>query len=125
MSAPNATLEAAAPEAATPEAAAPLADFAATWTAVHNELPHGRGRLTVKGELQMPTPGFKLHLTKANPQGINPEILLLRLHTKAPTGIEPQHVVTQEVTFEEHTHVPYKQVQIEPHGPTITVVNIL
>lgn len=105
---------------ATPEAA-PLSP----WTAVHDETPPGPDRLTVKGEMQMPTPGYKLHLTKSNPQGINPEILLLTLHRKAPTGIEPQHVVTEHVSFEEHTHVPYKQVQIEPDGVTIHVVNIL
>ena len=103
-----------------PESASP-----SPWTAVHNETPPGPDRLRVNGEIQVPTPGFKLRLTKANPQGINPEILLLTLHRKAPTGIEPQHVVTQQVSFEEQTHVPYKQVQIEPDGVTINVVNIL
>jgi hypothetical protein len=101
------------------------ATLKSTWTAVHDETPPGPGCLKVKGEVQTPTPGFVLHLSKANPQGINPQILLLRLDRKAPSGIEPQHVVTEQVSFEEHTHVPYKQVQIEPDGVTINVVNIL
>lgn len=114
----------AAPTMSTPNPA-PGTGLASTWTAVHNETPHGSGCLKVKGEVQLPTPGFTLHLTKANPQGINPAILLLRLERKAPTGIEPQHVVTEPASFEENTHVPYKQVQIEPDGVTINIVNML
>ncbi|MBV9849085.1 MAG: hypothetical protein JO250_05285 [Armatimonadetes bacterium] len=105
--------------------AAPNAALQSTWTAVHDETPPGRGCLKVEGEVQTPTPGYKLHLTKANPQGINPQILLLNLHRNAPTGIEPQHVVTERVEFKEDTHVPYQKVQIEPDGVTVDVVNIL
>jgi hypothetical protein len=104
--------------------ATPDAAFKSTWTAVHDEMPPGPGNLKVTGELEMPTPGWKLHLSKAIPQGINPEILLLHLKRTPPSGIEPQHVVIQSVCFEERTHVPYKQVQIEPDSVTIEVRNV-
>jgi hypothetical protein len=95
------------------------------WTAVHDETPPSKGRLTIHGEVETPTPGYKLHLTKAHPQGINPETLLLTLHRTAPTGIEPQHVVTVPVSFTEDTHTHYRQVQIEPDGITVEIENIL
>jgi len=78
-------------------------------------------KLKVCGKLSFPTPGYKVHLKKQEPQGINPEILLLKETIVAPTGIEPDHIATVEVHFEEHTTVHYKQVQILPDGPTITV----
>ena len=57
------------------------------------------GRLVVHGKVRVPTPGWKVRLTAANPQGINPRILLLILEATQPTGIEPQHVVEDEVSF--------------------------
>jgi hypothetical protein len=50
-------------------------------------------------------------LKRKVPQGINPEILLLEKMVAAPTGIEPDHIVTIEVSFEEHTSVHYKEVE--------------
>ena len=78
-------------------------------------------QLKVHGQCTFPTPGFKVQLKKKEPQGINPEILLFEKTVVAPTGIEPQHVVTIGVTFEEHTTVHYKQVDILPDGTNITV----
>jgi hypothetical protein len=77
--------------------------------------------LKVEGQCTFPTPGFKVHVKKKEPQGINPEILLLEKIVVAPTGIEPDHVVTIPVSFEEHTAVHYKEVEILPDGATIKV----
>jgi hypothetical protein len=76
-------------------------------------------KLKVHGECTFPTPGFKVTLKKKEPQGINPKILLLEKTVVAPTGIEPDHVVTLPVNFEEHTTVQYEEVQILPDGTTI------
>jgi hypothetical protein len=78
-------------------------------------------KLKVHGECTFPTPGFKVYLKKKEPQGINPAILLLEKTVTAPTGIEPQHVVSIAVSFEEHTTTHYHEVQILPDGTSIKV----
>ena len=78
-------------------------------------------KLKVHGQCTFPTPGFKVHLKKKEPQGINPAILLLEKVVTQPTGIEPQHVVTVPVTFEEHTKTHYHEVEILPDGTRIKV----
>lgn len=59
----------------------------------------GKGRLVVHGKVQVPTPGWRVRLRFATPQGFNPRILLLVLEATQPTGLEPQHVVEDEVSF--------------------------
>ena len=78
-------------------------------------------KLEVHGQCTFPTPGFKVHLKKKEPQGINPGILLLEKVVAPPTGIEPQHVVTVSVSFEEHTNAHYHEVEILPDGTKIKV----
>jgi hypothetical protein len=78
-------------------------------------------KLKVQGKCTFPTPGFKVSLKKKEPQGVNPEILLLEKTVVKPTGNEPQHVVTLEVSFEEHTTAHYKQVEILPDGTKIKI----
>ena len=77
--------------------------------------------LKVHGQCTFPTPGFKVHLKKKEPQGINPEILLLEKTVAAPKGKEPDHVVTVSVSFEERTTVHYQEVDILPDGTRIKV----
>lgn len=77
--------------------------------------------LKVHGELTFPTPGYKVTLKKKHPQGINPLVLLLEKTVVAPTGIEPDHVVTMPVDFEEHTGFDYHEVEILPDGIKIKV----
>ena len=89
---------------------------AANWTA-HFSNHH----LKVEGEITFPTPGYKAHLRKKEPQGISPETLLLEKVVKMPTGIEPDHVVTERVRFEERTHTRYQQVEIFPDGIRVNV----
>jgi len=78
-------------------------------------------KLKVNGHITFPTPGYKVQLKKKVPQGINPKILLLEKTVEAPTGIEPDHVVTMPVSFEEHTTVHYHEVEILPDGIKIPV----
>jgi len=78
---------------------------AGTWTATTT---HGVDtvKLTVKGVLQEPTPGYKLTLTHVDVPGTDPTTLLLVLTIVPPTGIEPQHVTP--------THVEYDQTFVLP-----------
>jgi len=77
--------------------------------------------LKVHGELTFPTPGYKVTLKKKHPQGTNPMVLLLEKTVVAPTGIEPDHVATMPVYFEEHTMVDYQEVEILPDEIKIKV----
>lgn len=92
--------------------------------AIHNFFPPQPPTLTVTGSVEVPTPGWKLELTKAEPQGINPDILLLNLKRTPPDGIEPQHLVTMSVRYEETTSVKYTQVTIHPDDVTVPVENV-
>jgi hypothetical protein len=78
-------------------------------------------KLKVHGELTFPTPGYKVNLKKKEPQGINPAILLLDKIVVPPTSIEPDHVVTMPVSFEEHTKAHYHEVEILPDAIRIKV----
>jgi hypothetical protein len=98
------------------EAYMPIVNKCGNWSATLYS-----NTLKVHGECTVPTPGYKVHLTRKVPQGINPDILLLEKTVVAPKGIEPQHVATLPVSFEEHTTAHYHEVQILPDGTTIKV----
>jgi hypothetical protein len=83
-------------------------------------------RLVVRGVVEAPTPGFKVKLVVANPQGINRRILLLRLDVTRPTGIEPQHVVHQKVSFEEELGTEiFSQITVENPGQEAVTVDVV
>jgi hypothetical protein len=94
------------------------------WSAIHNFMPPHPGRLIVRGKCTFPTPGYKVSFKHHHPQGINPEILLLDKTVVSPTGIEPQHVVTIDVEYEEQTTHHYKEVEILPDGAHIKVQEV-
>lgn len=79
------------------------------------------GQLKVTGVVTFPTTGYSVQLKKAEPQGINPAVLLLDKVVTGPNGIVAHHVVNMPVSFEETTTVHYKEVQILPDGINIKV----
>lgn len=97
-------------------AAKPALSKSGDWTATLNQ-----NQLKVSGQLTLPTPGYTVTLNKKHPQGSNPLDLQLEMTVVAPHGIEPQHVVTQSVTFQEHTKAAYREVEILPEGIKIPV----
>ncbi|MEA2554161.1 MAG: hypothetical protein QOJ65_2337 [Fimbriimonadaceae bacterium] len=94
------------------------------WTAIHDFMPPGPSRLRVDGVCDMPTPGYTIKLEKANPQGINPKILLLNKTEIAPGGIRPDVITPTPAHYEEETEFPYAQVNIQPDGTTIDVQDV-
>ncbi len=62
--------------------------------------------VTVKGVTKEPTPGYTLTLTRVDVAGSDPATLLLALTVTAPTGIEPQHVVTATVEYQQAFVLP-------------------
>lgn len=95
-----------------------------SWSAVHDFMPPNPPRLRVHGVLVMPTPGYRLTLTRAVPQGINPDILLLDLHTEPPSGIVRQVLSPTTVSYQETTDTRYTSVHILPNGISIEVEEV-
>jgi hypothetical protein len=94
------------------------------WTAIHDFMPPGPARLSVKGKCTFPTPGFKVTLKRKEPQGINPSILILEKVVIAPTKRQPQHPFEVVVEYLEKTNTHYSSVQILPEGTEIPVKEV-
>jgi hypothetical protein len=85
-------------------------------------MPGANETLHVKGEVTVPTTGYKAELVEAVPQGTNPAILLLRLNLTKPSGGAGDVVTTLEVRYSKPHAKQYKEVQIEEQGhPSKTV----
>ncbi|RXH57795.1 hypothetical protein [Granulicella sibirica] len=97
---------------------------AAAALSTHLAATHKGDVLEVSGSFLMPTPGFHITLTKAEPQGSNSAVLLLKKHVVAPKGPEPDHIVLVPVSFSEHTRHHYTEVSIIPDNITIPVKTI-
>lgn len=94
------------------------------WEAVHDSMPPGPARLRVTGTCVMPTPGYTLTLSRAEPQGFNPRILILNLEVEAPTGFVAQVLTPTPVAYEETTDLHYDSISIEPGNAQIPVQEI-
>jgi hypothetical protein len=75
------------------------------------------------GSCKFPRHGFKVKLTKAVPQGINPAILLLKKTVTSGPGIQIPEVV--EVHFKAKATRKYTHVTIIPDGETIKVQQVV
>lgn len=91
------------------------------WRAVLDTMPPGTPTLTVTGVCFTPTPGYKIKLVPAVPQGINPRILILKKVVTPPTGIRPQVITKVDVRYRKKTTIIYTDVTILPDGKTIKV----
>ncbi|HEX7239829.1 MAG TPA: hypothetical protein VF263_06160 [Longimicrobiaceae bacterium] len=91
------------------------------WYALHDWMPPRPPRLRVTGTCVMPTPGYTLTLTRAQPQGINPDILELELSVTPPDGVAATVLTPAEVEYYEETTHHYRQVHIRPDGFLVDV----
>lgn len=94
------------------------------WIAIHDYMPPGSGLLTVRGECTFPTPGYKVGLKRAVPQGVNPAALLLNKVVTPPTGNVPQIETTITAEYYEVTQQHYTEVEISPDGVKIKVEEV-
>jgi hypothetical protein len=93
----------------------------AGWQAWLDLRPPGTPTLHVTGKCIFPKHGFKVKLTKAVPQGINPAILLLRKTVTPPTGLVIPTPQIVNVKFTLKTQTRYTHVTILPEVTTIKV----
>jgi hypothetical protein len=77
-------------------------------------MPGSEPTLYVTGQCTFRTLGYKVELHRAEPQGINPAILLLRKEVTPPGGPAGDKIETVDVRYEEKTRARYTQVQIVP-----------
>lgn len=91
------------------------------WSAFHGSRPPAPRVLQVAGTCRFPTGGYTVELVRHEPQGINPEDLLLDLVVHEPTGGVPDVITEVEARYQETTETEYKTVTILPEGPTIPV----
>lgn len=82
------------------------------WEAWHDHMPGRPATLHVSGECEMPTPGYTLTLTPAEPQGINPDDLILVLTATEPTDFQTEVLTWNPVKYEQETEYEYKTVSI-------------
>lgn len=94
-----------------------------TWSARYTAQP--TSQLHVTGTCILPTPGYTLNLTRAEPQGINPSHLLLNLTATEPSGIVTQVLTPTEVTYEETTDLQYERVDINSRTDLIAGESIV
>ncbi|HUP60868.1 MAG TPA: hypothetical protein VNA69_10660 [Thermoanaerobaculia bacterium] len=91
------------------------------WRAVLDTMPPGTPTLTVTGVCYTPTPGYRIKLVPAIPQGINPLILILKKVVAKLPGVWPQKVTKHDVRYTKKTKTKYTNVTILPDGKTIKV----
>jgi hypothetical protein len=72
-----------------------------TFKAWIDEMPPGPRKFICTGDVVEPTTGWVVTLERAQPQGINPLILLLNVKAVRPTGPAGQIVTTYAVRYEE------------------------
>jgi hypothetical protein len=93
-----------------------------TFKAWLNEMPGSKHKLIVTGELEVPTSGWKAELTRKEPQGINPTILMLEVHAQAPQGMVSQIVQKLPLRYEQTVSADsYTQVTILYENDSVTV----
>jgi hypothetical protein len=85
-----------------------------TFKAVIFRNAHYREELLVTGDVTEPTTGWTVKLERAEPQGIDPHILILDLVERPPTGQAGDVVTTHHVKYEESPPLAdYRQVTIK------------
>jgi hypothetical protein len=94
------------------------------WYAYHDFMPGSPPTLHVGGSCTAPSNGYHFLLFRAEPQGINPKILLLRLMVEEPEISNPV-VTTYDVRFREDTDMRYDSVSILPDGPSELEIQIV
>ncbi len=84
------------------------------WSAWCDRMPPGPERLHVKGTIVFPSSGYSAELVRADPQGINPDDLLLNLIISQPQEEGTTAEEKQEVSYSEEGC--FKTVTILPNG---------
>jgi hypothetical protein len=91
------------------------------WTAIHDFTPSKPGLLRVRGQCTFPTPGYRVELRKAVPQGVHKKILVLNKIVMPPKGKQAQVVTTVMAEYRETTQERYAEVEILPDNIRVPI----
>ncbi|MGH1539579.1 MAG: hypothetical protein ACRBHB_04095 [Arenicella sp.] len=97
------------------------------WYAWLNEMPPKPDDFHVTGEVYVANPGVKALLTVKEPQGINPDVLLLDLHLVQQPGMWPQMMTWAQARYDSVIcpgGVLYKQVEIFYENESIATMDV-
>lgn len=97
------------------------------WYAWLNQMPPKPDDFHVVGEVYVPNPGVSALLTYKEPQGINPEILLLDLHLVQQPGVWPQVFTWAQARYDSIIRpggVNYKQVEVFYENDSIALIDV-
>lgn len=92
-----------------------------------DEMPPGPSTFHIGGEVTVANPGVQAVLTKRQPQGINPAILLMELNLVQKPGTWMQNITCASVTFSEQipAGMPrYTTVEISSKDGPIKIENV-
>jgi len=93
-----------------------------TFEAWIDKMPPSQDTLHVKGKVEFPTSGYKAELVVAEPQGINPAILILDVRDTAPTGTVLQVVSRVDIApFSRRHSGKITGVTIRSDAPAFTI----
>jgi len=88
-------------------------------TAWHNRMPGSKPTLHVKGKCKFPKAGYKVELSEAVPQGLNPRILILEVKVTSPSGPTAQVETEVEFQYSKETGAMYDAVTLR--GATLSI----
>jgi hypothetical protein len=91
------------------------------WEAWLDTQPPSPHSIHVKGTCEFTTTGYSVELRPSEPQGFNPEVLMLDKVVHEPTGQVNQVIDQVPVEYSSETSIDYKQVHIQPDGPILDV----
>lgn len=94
------------------------------WTAWHNFMPGTAPKLHVWGQCEMATPGYELELRYKEPQGSNPQDLLLTLHVVYEPDWAPDVLWWTDAKYEQETDLEYATVTIVGVASSIPVQRV-
>ena len=95
------------------------------WFAWENNMPPGPVRLQVTGEVETPSAHQVPRLTRADPQGINPRILILNLTVEETGKTGPEVVDFRRAYYEEECRPEqFTEVQINCEGSLVQMIKV-
>lgn len=95
------------------------------WYAWNNKMPPRPDDFHIVGEVLVSNPGVTVSLQRHEPQGINPQILILTLNCTQQDGIWPQVMTWKEARYDKVlVNSSYDSVQIMFEGSVIQTVPV-
>ena len=91
------------------------------WKAWWTQPQSGPAILHVSAHCELPTPGHKVELVPASPQGSDATVLVLNETVHPPEGMVAQVITPFELHYRKRTRPEFKEVVINPAGTHVPI----